>query len=106
MIPSLLVAELIHLRCRSDSGARGIGKRFDGHDHHVLVEHVSVLDTRPHRQRGGLFPAVEEHRRPGDAHQRRLTVADLVDEFVERALGLFPCLGDDLDVRAARSSSR
>ena len=41
------------------------------------------------------FPRLRNTAVPGDAHQRRLTVADLLDEFVERALGFFPCLGYD-----------
>ena len=68
----------------------------DRHDHHVFVERVIVLDVGPHRQRSGLFSAVEEHRGARDSQQRRLTVGELVDELAQRSLRLLPRSGDDL----------
>ena len=67
-----LVAERIDVDALGFRCARH-RQRFDGHDDHVLVEYMSVLDARAHRQGRGLLPAVEEDRGAGDAHQWRLS---------------------------------
>ena len=62
MMPSLLVAEVVD-RYPLVVGQPRHRHGVDRHDDHVLVQHVVVLDVGPHRQRGGLLAAVEEHRR-------------------------------------------
>jgi hypothetical protein len=81
--PVVGVAEVVDLDPRS---VRHAGHRLglDRDDHDVLVPDVVVLDVGPHGQRRGLLAAVEEDAVPGHPGERRLPVAQLVDELAQR----------------------
>ena len=60
--------------------------RVDRDDHDPLMQRMGVLDLGAQRERRRVLARVEEHGDARDAHERRLYLAEAVEELLERAL--------------------